>query len=190
MTFSRKSSVSRIRLGGLRRIALAVPDPTRTAGIREDVSEPNSQSTMQAKPMPLPSIVGRKSSVQVAVAITYERPWYWVHGDRPMKHTIHSSLRVLVVGALLVILPCTLYARDPGINQPGPIGSVGGPGRGVDPGINQPGPIGNVRGPGRGVGPGINQPGPIGNVGGRGPGVDPGINQPGPIGNVGGPGRR
>jgi len=85
-----------------------------------------------------------------------------------MKHTLHNNVRITLVGIMLLLLPCSLYARDPGINQPGPIGNVGGPGRGVDPGINQPGPVGNVGGAGRGVDPGINQPGPIGNVGGPG----------------------
>jgi hypothetical protein len=47
-------------------------------------------------------------------------------------------------------------AHDPGINQPGAVGNVGGVG--VDPGINQPGAVGNV-----GRDPGINQPGVAGN---------------------------
>lgn len=71
-------------------------------------------------------------------------------------------------------------ARDPGFNQPGAVGNVGG----VDPGLNQPGAVGN-----RGYGgsarqvravrdPGLNQPGAVGNVG-----RDPGFNQPGAVGN-------
>ena len=82
-----------------------------------------------------------------------------------MKYKTHSKAWLIFVVTLLLILPCTPYARDPGINQPGAIGNVGGPGHGVDPGINQPGPAGNVH-------------------------RDPGINQPGAIGNVGSPGRR
>ena len=77
--------------------------------------------------------------------------------------------RALLVGAVVaIILPCALYARDRGINQPGAIGNVG-----ADPGINQPGAVGNVGGD-----PGINQPGAIGNVH-----RDRGINQPGALGN-------
>lgn len=53
-------------------------------------------------------------------------------------------------------------ARDPGINQPGAAGNVGGSARqtrvGADPGINQPGAAGNV-----GRDPGRNQPGAAGN---------------------------
>lgn len=47
-------------------------------------------------------------------------------------------------------------AHDPGINQPGAVGNVGGVG--VDPGLNQPGAVGNV-----GRDPGLNQPGAVGN---------------------------
>jgi hypothetical protein len=82
----------------------------------------------------------------------------------------------LVIGMALAMLSSALYARDPGINQPGAIGGVrgaGAPGVGKrDPGINQPGAIGNV---------GVGAPG----VGKR----DPGINQPGAVGNTG-PARR
>jgi hypothetical protein len=62
----------------------------------------------------------------------------------------------LIVAALLAAVPGTLYARDPGFNQPGAAGNVG-----RDPGINQPGAAGNVGAPG--ADPGINQPGPAGN---------------------------
>jgi hypothetical protein len=48
--------------------------------------------------------------------------------------------RALIAGAVAVTLPCALYARDPGINQPGAAGNVG-----RDPGINQPGAAGNRR---------------------------------------------
>lgn len=82
----------------------------------------------------------------------------------------------LVIGIALAMPPGALYARDPGINQPGVVGGtagVGAPGVGVrDPGINQPGAMGNV---------GVGAPG----VGKR----DPGINQPGAVGNTG-PARR
>jgi hypothetical protein len=58
--------------------------------------------------------------------------------------------QVLVVGAALAALSGALYARDPGVNQPGARGGTAGagaPGVGVrDPGINQPGAAGNVRG--------------------------------------------
>ena len=58
----------------------------------------------------------------------------------------------LVIGMVLAMLSSTLYARDPGINQPGVIGGVpggGAPGVGTrDPGINQPGAVGNT-GPAR-----------------------------------------
>ena len=81
--------------------------------------------------------------------------------------------RALIVGALVAVLPCALYARDPGVNQPGAAGNVG-----RDPGLNQPGAAGNVGGPGPGVDPGLNQPGAAGNVG-----RDPGVNQPGAAGN-------
>jgi hypothetical protein len=87
-------------------------------------------------------------------------------------------LTIVIIGAMVVALPGTLNARDPGINQPGAAGNVG-----RDPGINQPGAAGNV-GAGPGVDPGINQPGAAGNVG-AGVGVDPGINQPGAAGTVG-----
>jgi|APFre7841882724_1041349.scaffolds.fasta_scaffold42513_1 hypothetical protein len=82
-------------------------------------------------------------------------------------------------GALLVALPGTPLARDPGINQPGALGN-----RRADPGINQPGAVGNVGvgAPGVGVLPGVGAPG-VGVV-------DPGLNQPGVAGNVGGVARR
>ena len=80
-------------------------------------------------------------------------------------------LMIIFISALVVALPGSSIARDPGVNQPGAAGNVG-----RDPGINQPGPAGNV-----GRDPGINQPGPAGNVG-----RDPGINQPGAAGNRGG----
>ena len=62
-------------------------------------------------------------------------------------------LAIIIVSAMVVALPGTSNARDPGINQPGAAGNVG-----RDPGINQPGAAGNV-----GRDPGINQPGPAGN---------------------------
>jgi hypothetical protein len=46
----------------------------------------------------------------------------------------------LVVSAIAVSVPGALYARDPGINQPGAAGNVG-----RDPGVNQPGRAGNRR---------------------------------------------
>jgi hypothetical protein len=76
--------------------------------------------------------------------------------------------RALIVGVLLTVLPCALYARDRGVNQPGAAGNAG-----RDPGVNQPGAAGNV-----GHDPGVNQPGAAGNVG-----HDPGVNQPGAAGN-------
>jgi hypothetical protein len=68
-------------------------------------------------------------------------------------------LAIVISIAMIAALPGTLHAADPGLNQPGAAGNVGGPG--VDPGINQPGAAGNVGSPGRD--PGINQPGPAGN---------------------------
>lgn len=62
-------------------------------------------------------------------------------------------LTIVIVIAMVAALPGTVNAVDPGINQPGAAGNVGG-----DPGINQPGAAGNV-----GRDPGINQPGPTGN---------------------------
>jgi len=120
-----------------------------------------------------------------------------------MNNKRNKWLAGLAVGVATVMLSGTLYAGDPGINQPGVVGGtagVGAPGVGTyDPGINQPGAMGNVGvgAPGAGVDPGINQPGAVGNVGrprvGVGaPGVgvvDPGINQPGAVGNTG-PARR
>ena len=66
-------------------------------------------------------------------------------------------LTIALISAMVAMLPGTLNAADPGINQPGAAGNVGA-GGGVDPGINQPGAAGNV-----GRDPGINQPGPAGN---------------------------
>ena len=51
-----------------------------------------------------------------------------------------------------------IHTCDPGKNQPGAAGNVGGAGKGVDPGVNQPGAAGNV-----GRDPGVNQPGAAGN---------------------------
>ena len=67
----------------------------------------------------------------------------------------------LMVATIVAVLPGAPYARDRGINQPGPVGNAGPAGPGRDPGINQPGPAGNVGGPGKDLG--INQPGPAGN---------------------------
>ncbi len=69
-------------------------------------------------------------------------------------------LVIFMISAVVVALPDTSSARDPGRNQPGAAGNVG---VGRDPGINQPGPAGNV-----GRDPGINQPGPAGNKRGVG----------------------
>lgn len=60
-----------------------------------------------------------------------------------------ATLVMLTIGitiAMVAALPGTSNARDPGINQPGAAGNVGG-----DPGINQPGAAGNInrRGVGR-----------------------------------------
>ena len=93
-----------------------------------------------------------------------------------MNNKRNKWLAGLAVGVATVMLSGTLYAGDPGINQPGVVGGtagVGAPGVGTyDPGINQPGAMGNV-----GVGaPGVGV-------------VDPGINQPGAVGNTG-PARR
>ena len=93
-----------------------------------------------------------------------------------MKSKRNKWISGLVIGMALAMLSSTLYARDPGINQPGVIGGV--------PGVGAPG-VGKRD-------PGINQPGAIGNVGVGAPGVgkrDPGINQPGAVGNTG-PARR
>ena len=85
-----------------------------------------------------------------------------------------SATTDTTIVAPTVVYPATV--RDPGVNQPGAAGNVGG--ARVDPGVNQPGAAGNV-----GRDPGINQPGAAGNVGGAG--VDPGYNPPGAAGNVG-----
>jgi hypothetical protein len=50
-------------------------------------------------------------------------------------------LTMVISIAMIAALPGTLHAADPGRNQPGAAGNVGGPSR--DPGINQPGPAGN-----------------------------------------------
>ena len=63
------------------------------------------------------------------------------------------TLMMVIIGGMVVALPGTSNAADPGINQPGAAGNVG-----RDPGINQPGAAGNV-----GRDPGINQPGAAGN---------------------------
>ena len=89
-------------------------------------------------------------------------------------------IAAMIIGVMVISLPCSLLACDRGFNQPGAAGNQVR----RDPGINQPGAAGNVGGPG--VDPGFNQPGAAGNVGG--PGVDPGLNQPGAAGNVGGAG--
>jgi hypothetical protein len=105
--------------------------------------------------------------------------------DETMRWKMNSNhskwINALVIGTAAVTLSGALYARDPGINQPGVVGGtagVGAPGVGTwDPGINQPGAMGNV---------GVAGPG----VGAPGAGAwDPGINQPGAIGNTG-PARR
>ena len=86
-------------------------------------------------------------------------------------------IAAVIIGVMVMSLPCMLLARDRGFNQPGAVGNAGG----VDPGLNQPGAAGNVGG--AGVDPGLNQPGAAGNVGGAGVGRDPGLNQPGAAGN-------
>jgi hypothetical protein len=55
-----------------------------------------------------------------------------------MKFNAKTFWGALVLGVITVSLPVALYARDPGINQPGAAGNVG-----RDPGINQPGAAGN-----------------------------------------------
>ena len=47
-------------------------------------------------------------------------------------------LTIAIIIAMIAALPRTVYAADPGINQPGRAGNVG-----RDPGINQPGAAGN-----------------------------------------------
>ena len=61
----------------------------------------------------------------------------------------------LMVATIVAVLPGAPYARDRGINQPGPVGNAGPAGPGRDPGINQPGPAGQRRWTGQGSG---NQP--------------------------------
>jgi hypothetical protein len=68
-------------------------------------------------------------------------------------------IAAVIIGVMVVSLPCMLLARDRGINQPGAVGNAGG----VDPGLNQPGAAGNVGGAGVGTDPGVNQPGAVGN---------------------------
>ena len=46
--------------------------------------------------------------------------------------------RALIIGPLVAVLPCVLYARDRGVNQPGAVGNGG-----LAPGLNQPGVAGN-----------------------------------------------
>jgi len=70
--------------------------------------------------------------------------------------------RSLVLGLVISLMPSTLLARDPGLNQPGAVGNVG-----VDPGLNQPGAAGNVGAPVRRYDPGFNRPGAMGNRGFR-----------------------
>ena len=60
-----------------------------------------------------------------------------------MECTAHKLPRAMVVGVVLAIMSCTLYARDRGFNQPGVAGNTGGPVHGRDSGINQPGAVGN-----------------------------------------------
>jgi hypothetical protein len=97
------------------------------------------------------------------------------------------GLRATIAGMAMALLPCAVMAVDPGrgVGAPGPgvAPGVGAPGAGaVDPGRNQPGAAGNVGGA-----PGVGAPG----VGAPGAGaVDPGLNQPGAAGNVGGVARR
>ena len=74
-----------------------------------------------------------------------------------LAFTMLVVLATVIIGAMVITLPGTLNARDPGINQPGAAGNIG-----PDPGINQPGAAGNI-----GRDPGINQPGAAGNVGAR-----------------------
>jgi hypothetical protein len=50
-------------------------------------------------------------------------------------------LTIVISIAMIAALPGTLHAADPGLNQPGAAGNVGG--SSGDPGINQPGPAGN-----------------------------------------------
>jgi len=108
------------------------------------------------------------------------------------------GLTMLCIVCIAPTAQAVVYCQTVGI----PKGCVARPVN-VDPGINQPGAVGNVGMPRRGVGapgvgvvdPGINQPGAVGNVGTPRPGVgapgvgvaDPGINQPGVAGNIGNP---
>jgi hypothetical protein len=79
--------------------------------------------------------------------------------DGEMKLIAKTCLGALVRGAITATLPVALYARDPGVNQPGAAGNVG-----RDPGINQPGGAGNI---------------------GAAPGADPGVNQSEAAGSAG-----
>jgi len=98
------------------------------------------------------------------------------------------ALRATIAGMAMALLPCAVMAVDPGrgVGAPGPgvAPGVGAPGAGaVDPGRNQPGAAGNVGGGAPGVGaPGVGAPGAGA--------IDPGLNQPGAAGNVGGVARR
>jgi len=89
------------------------------------------------------------------------------------------GLRATIACTAMIVLPFAAMAVDPGrgVGAPGPgvTRGAGAPGAGaVDPGRNQPGAAGNVGGAARGVGapgpgavdPGLNQPGVAGNVGG------------------------
>ncbi len=58
-----------------------------------------------------------------------------------MNNAAKTWITALIVSAMTAALPGALYARDPGINQPGAAGNVS-----RDPGINQPGAAGNRRG--------------------------------------------
>jgi hypothetical protein len=79
--------------------------------------------------------------------------------------------RAAILAALLVSVPGTLLAADPGANQPGAAGNAGAASQAKDPGANQPGKTGNTQATKKKKkkmlrDPGINQPGAAGNVGG------------------------
>jgi len=85
-----------------------------------------------------------------------------------MEHAFGRRMYGLVLGTVIAVLSNAVVARDPGIGvgAPGVRADVGAPGVGVrDPGINQPGRVGTV-GAINVVDPGLNQPGVAGNVGG------------------------
>lgn len=74
---------------------------------------------------------------------------------------------ILIGSAVVLTLPVSVLARDPGVNQRGAAGNKGAaPGK--DPGINQPGAAGNARGAAAKKDPGVNQPGATGNRRGAG----------------------